>query len=759
MVAVATKPPHPFTPPNSTPHADASAFMLDSPAKRRRSNSSSAIAVNASNTAQQPQTNGNDLKPPQRPSRASFQSPTRASLARSHPDVLSRVMSRSPAKTAQLRPVSRGREKDTGVGGGTEDGWLGIRANRPPSFLSTSAIATSTATATIVADLPIRQPSINPSLSPRHRSSVPVPPVAKPLSKPSQLSRVSISPEPWAQFSALRPSTRAGDNLNKESGLVKEASEDIVSRGRRTRSSSSPGQLNGEPELPPTPTELGLERLPNRPRGLLSSSSPSYRQEKKRERRLRDGAKKPSPLRPRDTVPAGDDGGNGDGNGNGVRSPNTLFPEEEVPDELGEKQKLRDALAAQLARLKGDIAKIEYESQRYKIPDDYPAPDEEIYQESNKRIADNLFESELLTTSNPSCAPPLPPPPCPPPLSSVLSSLLPFSSGRFIPSIELAAPPPSPPPNNPFALQQPVDLTPYLTLFAPLSLTATTATTSSARNLSTSTQETHSSSPLITQTHHFTLSAPSPFPAHLFQIPISLQTNPATQTVISISTPTELQSTDPKQTGIISSGPNIPAPLSSWLTTRLSSPLLQRDISGLCWGVSRYWEADISRAKIWVQLEELRDRISTQKSPSSQQAKYSKSKSYSAHTLLPHLGRTSFLFSTIPQKPQNSIHPSTPTAQLLVICPLTLDLWTSEPQLEPDISVSVPKSSSASSSMASKKVEKEAKRVFASFMKSGGESGNRKRKGGHEYAAEIDGDAELLVRAVEGVVWVVFGVV
>ncbi|EEH18600.2 hypothetical protein PABG_07660 [Paracoccidioides brasiliensis Pb03] len=723
--------------------------MLDSPAKRRRSNSSSAIAVNASNTAQQPQTNGNDLQPPQRPSRASFQSPTRASLARSHPDVLSRVMSRSPAKTAQLRPVSRGREKGSGVGGGTEDGWLGIRASGPQSLLSTSAIATSTATATIVADLPIRQPSINPSLSPRHRSSVPVPPVAQPLSKPSQPPRLPISSEPWAQFSALRPGTQAHDNLDKESGLVKEASEDIGSGERRTRSSSSPGQLNGEPELPPTPTELGLERLPNRPRGLLSSSSPSYRQEKKRERTLRDGAKKPSPLRPRDTVPAGDGGGNGDGDGNGVRSPHFLFPEEEVPDELGEKQKLRNALAAQLARLKGDIAKIEYESQRYEIPDDYPAPDEESIR--------NLIE--LLTTSNPSCAPPPPSPPFPPPLSSVLSSLLPFSSGRFIPSIELAAPPPSPPPNNPFALQQPADLTPYLTLFAPLSLTAHTATTSSALNLSTSTQETHSSSPLITQTHHLTLSAPSPFPAHLFQIPISLQTNPETQTVISISTPTELQSTDPKQAGIISSGPNIPAPLSSWLTARLSNPLLQRDISGLCWGVSRYWEADISRAKIWVQLEELRDRISTQKSPSSQQAKYSKTKSYSTHTLLPHLGRTSFLFSTIPQKPRSSIHPSTPTPQLLVICPLTLDLWTSEPQLEPDISVSVPKSTSASSSMASKKVEKEAKRVFASFMKSGGESGNRKRKGGHGYAAEIDGDAELLVRAVEGVVWVVFGVV
>jgi hypothetical protein len=39
-----------------------------------------------------------------------------------------------------------------------------------------------------------------------------------------------------------------------------------------------------EPDLPPTPTQLGLEKAPDRPRGMMSSS-PSLRQEKRIRRR------------------------------------------------------------------------------------------------------------------------------------------------------------------------------------------------------------------------------------------------------------------------------------------------------------------------------------------------------------------------------------------------------------------------------------------------------------------------------------------
>ncbi|EGE84916.1 hypothetical protein BDDG_07861 [Blastomyces dermatitidis ATCC 18188] len=720
--------------------------MLDSPAKRRKSNSSSAIAVSASNTAQQSQVNGVDVQKPQRPSRASFQSPTRASLARSHPDVLSRVLSRSPAKTAQQRPASRGRESvSIGGGGGVGDGQSGVRGSRLPRPSSLSV------TSALVKELPIRQ-AIQKfvPLSPRRGSSVPVS-ASQPPRKSSQRSQVSLSAEPGAQRPTPQPPLRGKDPTF---GPIVDES---IANGRRTRSSSSPGQGHGEPELPPTPTELGLERVPSRRRGLLSSSSPSYRLEKKRKQRIRDGVKRLSPLKAKgpevDTDNVADQ----------VASPRITFPEDDVPDPVGEKVKLRDALAAQLARLKEEVAKIEYEAQRYEKPDEYPAPDEESI--------NNLIE--LLTTSNPSCAPPPPPPPSPPPVSSVLSFLLPFSSSRFIPSTEPAPPPStSPPPENPFALHQPADLTPYLTLFAPLSLTAYTTTTTSTSILPNSTQEpSSSSSPIITQTHNLTLSAPAPFPTHLFQIPISLQTNPESQSVVSISIPAQPQPHHPDKPV----DHNIPPTLSSWLQTRLSNPLLQRDISGLCWGISRYWEADISRAKIWAELEELRDRVitttlsSAQKVPSvpnrdDDNDKENDKKTYTPHILLPHLGRTSFLFSVVEtrqRKPEvpagGSVHSAYP--QLLVTCPLRLDLWTSEPQLQPDISVSVPLSSPAGSP---EKMEREAKRVFRSFLGSAHGKGKGKGKGwkaGAYGQVEIDGDAEVLVRAVEGVVGVLFGVV
>lgn len=57
-------------------------------------------------------------------------------------------------------------------------------------------------------------------------------------------------------------------------------------------------------------------------------------------------------------------------------------------------------------------------------------------------------------------------------------------------------------------------------------------------------------------------------------------------------------------------------------------------------------------------------------------------------------------------------------------------------------------------------MEREAKRVFGSFLRngSGSVSGRGGKEGGYGQV-EIDGDTEMLVRAVEGVVGVVFGVV
>lgn len=73
--------------------------------------------------------------------------------------------------------------------------------------------------------------------------------------------------------------------------------------------------------------------------------------------------------------------------------------------------------------------------------------------------------------------------------------------------------------------------------------------------------------------------------------------------------------------------------------------------------------------------------------------------------LVPHLDRNSFLFS-FPDEPHQP--------QLLVTCSLTLDLWTSEPELHPNISV-------ISSRGAGDKVESEAKTVFGGVLKRHGD--------------------------------------
>lgn len=111
-----------------------------------------------------------------------------------------------------------------------------------------------------------------------------------------------------------------------------------------------------EPELPPTPTELGLEPPPERPKGLLFSS-PSRRARKKG-----GSSVKSSPLKPRDPPPE--------------KPPDNVFsprlkaaPLEpakrlDVDEGLSSKQKERDKLSKQLHSLQADVARLEGEVAR-----------------------------------------------------------------------------------------------------------------------------------------------------------------------------------------------------------------------------------------------------------------------------------------------------------------------------------------------------------------------------------------------------------
>lgn len=287
-----------------------------------------------------------------------------------------------------------------------------------------------------------------------------------------------------------------------------------------------------------------------------------------------------------------------------------------------------------------------------------------------------------------------------PSLSAALFSLLPFSKKKpktnRSPKI----------PKNPFALQELAYAKPYLTVFAPLTLTT------QSTKISTSVSGT------LTETHELILSAPHPYPQHIYRVPITLKTNPDTQCVTSISVS--------KKTA------QLPPQIHRWVDSRLSSPLLKLDISGLCWGLNRYWEATLSRAQLWARLQNryhpllAGGAISGPPDPDSSVEK-------NPRLLAPHLERTTMLFSG-----------RTNESRLLISCSLTLDEWTGEPQLFPEISLSTQTAESGSA-----KVERDAKKLFRSLLKGSGAATKQ-----NDLGASINGDS--ILRAAEGVMSLLF---
>lgn len=103
------------------------------------------------------------------------------------------------------------------------------------------------------------------------------------------------------------------------------------------------------------------------------------------------------------------------------------------------------------------------------------------------------------------------------------------------------------------------------------------------------------------------------------------------------------------------------------------------------------------------------------------------------------------LFSSPPQPPGASFPRAKRESKLILSCPLNLDPWTSEAQLKPDISIHISDLGEAQR----RKVEAELKRLFHSVLR---EESSRKT----DIAEERD--AQAIVKAVEGVMAVLFGV-
>lgn len=326
--------------------------MFSSSPKRRKTSPSTAVPADASNTNERPGSRDSRHSPSKR---ASFQSPTKASISRSHPDVLSRVLGRSADKTA-ARKRSGSRIGDGDRTNSIEGRTFGLRDRKAlrPSLSGPDESPTSRHTSTSADHR--RMESSTGFVAPPRR-----------LSRPStERSSRQTSEVPDRR---ARPSSPHAGNLEDQT--------DVSAQDPGSNTAPDPPDIpddeSGEPELPPTPTELGLHPPPVRPKGLLSSS-PSSRKEKRN--RKRGVGFSPSPLKPKPTKPTGEEG---------PRQPTTGLENDQVldraPEAVKTARKLRDQLSAQLSRLKRDIAVLENEAQRSERPNDYPIPNRAAFEQ------------------------------------------------------------------------------------------------------------------------------------------------------------------------------------------------------------------------------------------------------------------------------------------------------------------------------------------------------------------------------------------
>lgn len=160
----------------------------------------------------------------------------------------------------------------------------------------------------------------------------------------------------------------------------------------------------------------------------------------------------------------------------------------------------------------------------------------------------------------------------------------------------------------------------------------------------------------------------------------------------------------------------------------------------------------MSRARMWSRLRMTQEALLSKKGSAKKSKKLSEIefkpltgplKKSDSRFIIPHLQRSSMLFSS----PANTTLGSSSKreSKLILGCPLNLDPWTCEAQLKPDISIHI----SDLNEVQRRKVEVELKRLFHSVL--------REERSGKTEMAE-GREAQAVVKAVEGVMGVLFGV-
>lgn len=646
-------------------------------------------------------TKGHHLTPSQR--RASFLSPTKASLARYNPSLIRQITPRANSRSQphpQPREASSAKHPKRSFGNTEADAKASLvqqvlggrrgselqktdaeslvaddlmatnvgQEGSPPSPDTAQSLQQNSFSATIPRTFHVAQPRAPSSqrqpLRPRQASG--------PLSTTEKSQDATFKPA-RSQHDALR-SRRSSlqnstiHNEGTESGNYDDIFGTLSRQNRRSESADV------EPELPPTPIQLGISARPERPRGLESLSSGSRRRRFRevntgkisptKLRRGEDEVVTSSPLKRRslalqqDQRAAAEQQTEEQGN-EGIEPSLTTAqelddpviasgfgqtgPVEEAnssPDpETQEQRKTLEALNKQLRHLQSEFA-------------DLSSLGEEAHNLSQRHTGSEIDPPidprllAVLTTENPSCDPAYDPAQTPPP-KPIREEIL----DAFKASVSI--------PNG-------VDPVPYLTVFSPGNL-----------HLSSHTQ-TLMQDEKIHQLHALTLSAPPPFPSHVFGAEIEVLVDAEDEAVKSVrvkrlgrSVPQLKYGKRRRQTGSNKDADSawMKTSLGRWVTRRLASGSLHAlDVGGLVCGIGRWWDGAVDRARLWAEMSrgiKARNGVLEQEP--------------SVSELLPHLWQEGMAIS-IPSEARQK--------QIRIHLAYLLDLdWTGEVERRVDISV------------------------------------------------------------------------
>ncbi|MCJ1405759.1 hypothetical protein MMC11_008989 [Xylographa trunciseda] len=512
--------------------------METSPSKRRKL--SPATSVNASSYQTQP-VHENNVSP-RTPRQASFLSPTKASLARYNPSLLPGPKSAGEATQGSER-ASRVAYKQHGEKPGRPSNGLNpvaLRSTTPTSSPDKLPARPQASTTSVDMDsISLRREMFD---EPRRRSRTP--------GRESSLAKVlPILSAPVIPASPPRPAQavegEVEDTVSQQLELEFQAKatplrqNDLASR---PQDHIEQEKQDGEPELPLTPTQLGLEVPPQPPKGLFYSS-PSRRSG----RRIGSSIKS-SPLKPHDP-PRTDDG-------------HGLIVERSSATNDATKARAR-AVRAQnesetIARKTLDQLLLRYQQ----LNNDVVQMEEEAGQ-TDVRSQEQVHELiSIITSSNPTRRPLLMHKKRVS-ISSLVAQFMPFQkllAPRKQSSSISSVPVPS---HHPLRLQNPL---PYLRAFTPLVIKST-------KSLIPSSDRTQ---PWL-QHHDITLTSPK----NLLCVELNLSINAAEESVDSLA--------------LTSVSPWARCELGGWFNNQASIG----DLPIIGWACGKYWEVALLRARCW----------------------------------------------------------------------------------------------------------------------------------------------------------------